>query len=166
MLGLMQNTKRRFPPSMTRRALNLTLFVATLLSVSVIFASSAKGSENEITHVQEGEPAPFTGDLFPVEDSVKFAIKLETCEERAAIDSAHMKTIYDIELQREKDKREAMVEAEQKRTQLMRDQLAEANSWYRQPAFVAVVAVVATMTAVIGAAVLADAVLQPQIVVQ
>lgn len=118
-------------------------------------ACPARGAADElpeelpIVYLEEGEPAPFDGDLFPPEKSIRIGLRLEGCQERAAIDLGHATRIFEIELKRESDKAVAKLEAEQARRQLIETELERARAWYRTPEFVASVAVVLTVASVV-----------------
>lgn len=115
--------------------------------------------EEPIIFLEEGEPAPFAGDLFPPEKSIRLGIRLETCQERLILDLSHAKQIFEIELRRCEDRAAARLNAANQRAEVYKRELEAAQAWYRSPPFIAGVAVVATVATILATAALADAVL-------
>lgn len=120
----------------------LMLCAATLSVGLATFAAcpNASAAELEITEIEQGEPAPFTGDLFPPRESIAWSLEIEGCYERAALELEHAKGKHDIALERVFDLAAADRQADQARIKLLTAELDEANAWYRSPAFVATVA--------------------------
>ena len=107
--------------------------------------------------MRKGEPAPFTGDLYPVEVSVRFALEIDTCAERAEAALDHARKIHQIELVRVQGMAQASAEASQRRVELLNAQLVEANAWYRSTPFVATVAALSTVAILLTSTVLVQA---------
>ena len=151
----------------TRRKLGRYVnWLAILLAACVfLIALPAKGAdpvdpdEPPITHVREGEPAPFDGDLFPPIKALRLGLRVEHCDERTAAELARATRILEVEIQRERDKAQAAIDAERMRRELAEAQLEVYSAWYRSPEFVTIIAIVGAVSLVIGTAALADAVL-------
>ena len=112
---------------------------------------------NEITTLAQGEPAPFPGDLFPIRDSIAWALEIERCAERAAVELEHARAVYQIELSRQRALAAADGKADRMRVDVLTAELAEANAWYRSPAFVAAVAASVAVAALLASTILVQA---------
>lgn len=99
-----------------------------------------EGIANDIIALSQGEVAPFDGDLYPIDVSIRFGLEVEGCAERAAVELDHAKALYRIEIQRQIELAEADARADRARLELLTAELAEATAWYRSPAFVATIA--------------------------
>ena len=134
-------------------------FAATLLSASVFCAAypTASAGEPKITTVKQGEPAPFDGDLYPVEDSIRLALALDDADARCAATLNHLRELQRIELDTAEKVAISSAQANNERLDALEWQLAEANVWYRDPAFVAVVTATVTVAAMLAATVLIEA---------
>lgn len=115
------------------------------------------GLDQEITGLEAGEPAPFTGDLFPVGESIRWALEIEGCSRRAEIESNHQARTYAIQVKSIKEIAEVDVRAANQRATLLQAELDNALAWYRSPPFVAAVVAVATVTVLLLSTVLVDA---------
>lgn len=130
----------------------LTAFVAILLG-AFVFSSAcpARGAEPEnpgeppITYLEEGDAAPFAGDLFPPAKSTRLGIRLEGCQQKAALDLSHTTQIFENELQRERDKGAARLKAEHDRKLVWKAEAERAGAWYRSPEFIAPIAIAGTI---------------------
>lgn len=111
----------------------------------------------EITTLAQGEPAPFAGDLFPVEDSIRWALEIEGCAERAAAELDHAKALYQIELSRQRALAAADGKADRLRAEILAAELAQARAWYRSPAFVATVAATVAIATLLASTILVQA---------
>lgn len=111
-------------------------------------AGATVGDENPVP-LAEGELAPFDGDLWPVIRSLRMALRAENCIEGAAADLAHAVRGFEIELQFDRRTAATKREADQERIRVLTVALDEANPWYESPAFVATVAVTATLGAIL-----------------
>lgn len=111
----------------------------------------------EITTLAQGEPAPFAGDLFPVEDSIRWALEIEGCAERAAAELDHAKALYQIELSRQRALAAADGKADRLRAEILAAELAKARAWYRSPAFVAAAAASVAVAALLASTILVQA---------
>lgn len=107
--------------------------------------------------LREGEAAPYTGDLYPVDVSVRFALEVEGCQERADAALDHARKIAEIELAKTRSLAQASTEASQQRIALLDAQLDDAQAWYRSTPFVATVAVVSTVAILLTSTVLVQA---------
>ena len=143
-----------------------TVFLAILLSAFVFLSAwPANGqptdqtTEPPITYLEKGDPAPFSGDLFPPEKSARLGLRIEHCQQMAAADIAKATRIFEVELKAEKDKLKAMLETERMHREVLERRIDELSAWYRSPEFVAIVAVGGAVALIIGTAALADAVL-------
>lgn len=145
-------TKSKSMRSALDRNEKLTAFVAILLG-AFVFSSAcpAKGAEPEspgeppITYLEEGDAAPFAGDLFPPAKSTRLGIRLEGCQQKAALDLSHATQIFENELQRERDKGVARLDAERDRKLVWKAEAEKANAWYRSPEFIAPIAIAGTI---------------------
>jgi len=123
-------------------------------------AATAPALENtraEITTLDRGQPAPFAGDLYPVEDSVRFALEIEGCAERAAAELDYAKALYQIEIERQAGLAKADAKADRQRLELIAAELVEARAWYRSPAFVATVAASVAIATLLASTILVQA---------
>jgi hypothetical protein len=109
----------------------------------------------------EGEAAPFDGDLWPVTRSLRMALRAEACAERAAADLAHAVRGFEIELKFDRKEAEVERRGDQDRILILKNALANAHPWYREPVFVAFVSVAATLTAILVAVAVIEAALVP-----
>lgn len=140
---------------------------AILASAFCICGASPGGSSNatepppsdtnEITTLAKGEPAPFAGDLFPIRDSIAWALEIEGCAEQAAAELDHAKQKYQIELSRQRALAAADGKADRQRVEILAAELAKAQAWYRSPAFVAAVAASVAVAALLTSTVLVQA---------
>jgi hypothetical protein len=110
-----------------------------------------------IVLVHKNEPAPFTGDLYPIDESVRFALEIERCGERARVDLDHAKRLHQVELARIQSMAQASAAADRKRVEVLTAQLQAAGAWYRSTPFVAAVAVVSTVAVLLVSTVLVQA---------
>lgn len=122
-------------------------FVRTLAAGFAFFAllPNASGTGSQITPINKGEPAPFTGDLFPVGDSIRYAMEIADCAERARLKIEHKDRLHSIQLTKVQALADAAVDAERQRADFAVRRLDEALVWYRSPTFVAVVSVATTI---------------------
>lgn len=104
-----------------------------------------------------GEPAPFAGDLFPSDLSVRWAIELETCTERAAIELEHEKEKHALARARAQAHAVAGARADRQRVELLTRELEAARAWYRSPVFVAAVAATVAAAVLLSSTVLVQA---------
>ena len=111
----------------------------------------------EITTLAQGEPAPFAGDLYPVFDSVRFALEIEGCAERAAAELEHTKALYQIKLEKQRALTDADRKADRAELELLTAELAQARAWYRSPAFVATVAATVAIATLLASTILVQA---------
>ncbi len=95
--------------------------------------------------IREGEYAPFDGDLFPPERSLRLGMRLEYCEEKATAKLTHATAVSDNELQRCRDKAEIRAQSAADRLAALQLRLDDSLAFYRHPAFVSFVAVVVTL---------------------
>jgi hypothetical protein len=151
-------TKSIGAPSRSSTRINapkLSTYAATLVSALSICAASraAYADELEITTLEQGEPAPFTGDLFPPDLSVRWALEIEGCAQRAAIELEHAKLVQRVELARRDALAENSAKANRQRVELLTAELEAARAWYRSPIFVftigATVAVAVLLTSTV-----------------
>jgi hypothetical protein len=87
------------------------------------------------------------------------ALRAETCEERAAADLELERKRAEIDLAAEREISEARREASAERIRVLTEALAAAEPWHRSPAFVATVAVAATLALVVVTGVVLEATL-------
>lgn len=107
--------------------------------------------------MSQGEPAPFDGDLYPIDVSIRYALEIEGCTERAAAEAEHAAKLHQVELQRLRGVAAADSRADKERIKLLQAQLVTADAWYRSPPFVAAVAATASVAGLLVAAVLVQA---------
>ena len=107
--------------------------------------------------MREGEPAPFTGDLYPVEESVRMALEADTCAERAALNLQRLSDRHRVELEKLAAIQDATARSRELRIELLRNQLASETAWHRSPAFVASVSVVVSVAVLLTSAFLLQA---------
>lgn len=141
---------------MKSSAKRLKNYALILLGVSVSFVDcqSALADKPEITKVDEGQPAPFTGDLYPVEDSIRMGMALDDSDERCAAAAEHQEKLQRIEIEAVKKIAATTAMADRERLAVLERQLEEAEAWYRDPAFVATMTAVTTVAAMLVATVL------------
>ncbi len=113
-------------------------------------------SQNRVTHLKAGEPAPFTGDLFPVETALRLGLKIERCSSEAGINLRHTQALHLNELKRCQDKGSISRESDKERIKILTAALEESTSWYRSPAFVATVSVAITVSAILTSAIILE----------
>lgn len=118
---------------------------------------SACATEPQITELQEGEPAPFDGDLFPVDLSIRWAIEIEGCAERAARELDHLNKVHQLELKRLRGLAASDSRADQARVKFLTAELDKARAWYRSPEFVAVTAATVAVAVLLASTVLVQA---------
>ena len=118
------------------------------------YPRSAKGedetagpAEHGIVYLGAGELAPFAGDLFPPSRSARIGLRLEGCEERAALKIRFAARTFENDLNYARDIAAEKVRAERARMELVERELALAMAWYRSPVFAAICAAVATVAA-------------------
>ncbi len=154
--------------SMSLSEKRLTVCVAILAAASAFFASCPSAyaqrialetiptseTEPEVTFLDKGDIAPFAGDLYPVGDSIRIALEVEGCAERARIDLDHAREIHQIEIARVQSLAEAAAVADRERVRLLSAEIDANRGWYRSPPFVAAVAVVSTVAVLYTAALL------------
>ena len=110
-----------------------------------------------ITAVSKGEPAPFTGDLYPVADSVRMALEIDACDQRSKAALDQQRRLAQVEVERVRDLARASADANKRRVQLLTDQLDATRAWYRSTPFVAAVAVASTVAVLLTSTVLVQA---------
>lgn len=148
--------------SMSDRGIGLKICAAILASVFATFAdcpsaSATTPSEPQITAVSEGEPAPFDGDLYPIDVSIRYALEIEGCSERAAADAEHASRLHKVELQRLRGLAAADSRADKQRIALLQSQLDTERAWYRSPTFVAAVSATVAVATLLVSTVLVQA---------
>lgn len=108
-------------------------------AICALFPETSK-ADDQITPVAQGDPAPFAGDLYPVEISIRWALEIEGCAERAALELDHEMERHKLELQRRDALAANDAEANAHRVEVLTAELSEARAWYRSPVFVATLA--------------------------
>lgn len=114
-------------------------------------------SEPQITAINKGEPAPFDGDLYPIDVSIRFGLAVEHCLERSAAELDYQRKLTDIEIAKTQAIATASTDTDARRIQLLHAQLDEANAWYRSTPFVAAVTATITVAALLLSTVLIEA---------
>lgn len=141
---------------MRKNARKLTIFATILAGVYVTFVGFPTACANkrgaEVTLIHEGETAPFTGDLYPIGDSVRMAIEVEQCGERSKAALDRERALRDIEVSRVKGMADASAAADRERLQLLTAELDHARAWYRSTPFVVTVSVVSTVAVLLTSA--------------
>lgn len=137
-------------------------FALTLLVVCATFARypSALASdqvEPQILHLSKGDPAPYSGDLYPVDVSIRFALEVEGCMDRALLDLDHERAINAIALGKTQALAAAAADASANQIELLHGRLAEVSAWYRSPPVVAAVAAVITVAVLLTSTILVQA---------
>lgn len=134
----------------------LKLCALTLLGACVSFGDcpNALADTPMITTIKEGEAAPFDGDLYPIEDSIRMALALDDSEARCAAELNHLRELQRIEINTLQQVTDNRADADQERLEVLELQLEDRNAWYREPAFVATVATVVTVATMLAATVL------------
>lgn len=96
--------------------------------------------------LEQGQPAPFQGQLLSVELAIDLGQKATYCQERVTLEVTHAKALASVDLTLEKQLRGNDLLTWQTKEKLLLERLQEAQSrpWYEHPAFVATVAVIAT----------------------
>jgi len=158
-MSLTTNIARRCKGSTSGNAPKPMRCGPILVAVVLIYGASpiAYGTTLEITTIKQGEPAPFSGDLFPPADSIRWALEIETCTERASVDFEHAERLHEVELERLRGLMNAEARADKQRIALLDAELEAARAWYRSPAFVAVVAATAGMAILLSSTILVQA---------
>lgn len=111
------------------------------------YPTDALGAEPSVVHLGVGDVAPFDGDLFTVERSIRMGLRVEGCEEQTRLNLTRTTRIFEAELRYERQAAAARLDAQLARTEIVKLELDEALAWYRSPVVVATVAVVATLAA-------------------
>ncbi len=143
MLRLIVNTKRPSRPLIDARdkkqAICCLILFAVFVSSTACPSVVGAADEPKVIYLESGAVAPFSGDLFPPTRSVRLALELEMCMERAAIEIQYIKQIVEIETQAIREAAGVELTAEQDRLALFERRLAVVDAWYRTPVFVAAV---------------------------
>jgi hypothetical protein len=132
----------------------LTIYVVTLLLVLGFLRACPAGAQETPSDpppvpLTKGEPAPFDGDLWSAVRSLRITLRAEACEERSELRLHHAARGFEIDLRFERRSAANRARADAERIEFLRDALVEATAWYTSPAFVAVVASVATLALVV-----------------
>lgn len=90
-------------------------------------------------------------------DSVRFALEIEGCAERAAAELEHTKALYQIKLEKQRALTDADRKADRAELELLTAELAQARAWYRSPAFVATVAATVAIATLLASTILVQA---------
>lgn len=138
------------------RLMTCAAILASALSTCVV-SQTAYAEGAEIVTIQQGEPAPFTGDLFPPEMSVRWALEIEGCAQRAAIDLEHAQLVHRVELNRRDALAENSAKANRERVELLTAELEAARAWYRSPGFVGAAAATVAVAVLLASTVLVQA---------
>lgn len=104
-----------------------------------------------------GETAPFDGDLYPTDVSIRFALEVEGCHQRAMLDLDHERALNAIALGKQQALAASAADANARQIELLHGQLSEARAWYRSPSFVATAAAVVTVAVLLTSTVLVQA---------
>jgi hypothetical protein len=144
---------------MSDRGPGLKICAAILAGAFVTFADCRSAfatpqNEPQITALSQGESAPFDGDLYPIDVSIRYALEIEGCAERALIDAKHAAKLHKVELQRLRGLAAADSRTDKQRIALLQSQLETERVWYRSPPFVATVSAVVSVAGLLVAAVL------------
>jgi len=115
-------------------------FAAILLSWLV--CSTASATEREIVPVEKGQPAPFSGMLFPNERALRLGMKLERCEELRVAEKSRLELRYEIKLGAVMKQAVIDLDAERAKSEVYR-KASEPMIW-EHPIFVATVTAVLT----------------------
>lgn len=148
--GSRSSTGQPWSDSISARRLKRLVWLLILLLVLVGLPGSAEAkTEGDVVVVPllEGEPAPFTGDLFPIRLALDFGLKLELCQERTAAEVSRLVRIHAIELQALEDKNQIREDAN--RAQIVALQNSIESQFYREPWFVATLSIVVTVGALL-----------------
>lgn len=118
----------------------------------------ASAAEVQIEAVEKGDPAPFSGDLFPHGTSVRWALELAYCEQRGKLErdlvqktSANDRDTY-VRIA------EAEALADKERIKILTGELEAARAWHKSPGFVASVAALISVGVLVTAAVIVSAI--------
>jgi len=107
-----------------------------MISLAIFLALAA---EPEVTPLDEGEKAPFTGFLFPSGRAEKLASRAETCEFRLELNKKLLEDTLKLKTQALEAQLELQVQAGLSKEKLLTQALQEAQEagrreWWEQPA--------------------------------
>ncbi len=122
-------------------------------------ATSPVLAQSEVVAIEKGEPAPFSGMLFPVANAERIAAKLENCEFRLELDRQLIDSTVDLKTGSLKAQLALETDAAKSREALLRDALRierEANviEWWQQPSVSGAIGAAIGIGVVIGAVLL------------
>lgn len=106
--------------------------------------------------LEQGEAAPYAGDLWSVNRSLRLIFRAEQCQQKAELELKHAVRKFEIELKYERDRADARADADTQRIQILAQALDEADPWWRSPAFVAALTSVVTLALVAVVAVVLE----------
>lgn len=99
--------------------------------------------------LEAGEAAPYAGDLWSVNRSLRLIFRAEHCREKAELDLKYAVRQFEIDLKFEREKAANRAEADTQRLQILAQALDDASPWYREPWFVALVSSAATVGVIV-----------------
>lgn len=104
---------------------------------------SSNVKDRDPIYLESGEPAPFSGDLWPAIRSLRLVMRSEICTKRSKLMLEHAKAIYEIELQYLQEQRDISDQANAERIEKL-------GVWYRQPWFIATVTALSVVAAMLA----------------
>ena len=164
-LLLISNTAKPCEFLMRSNVAKLRICAAILASALTICAASNSvyATEPTITSLAQGDPAPFDGDLYPVDVSIRWALEIEGCAERAALELDHEKQLHAIEIAKQRALAEANDRANKRRLELLQAELETTNAWYRSPVFVATAAATIAVAGLLISTILVQSTIEVQV---
>lgn len=138
-------------PSWMRPAAHVRMLCAVTLLLSLGLCQSSAAAQ--AVPIEEGEPAPFSGQLLRPAEAAALVVKVEQAAERTAIEIARATRIHEADLQLVEARHGARADAAEKRAFIYQTALEVRDAWYRHEAFWFALGTVAALivTGVVGA---------------
>ena len=110
--------------------------------------------------VNEGDPAPFSGQILTTKLAISLGQKADSFEARLKIELERVDGIWGLKLQYEQDTHRIDNTAKDKQIEVLQEALARAvvKHWYEHPGYIATISVIATILVFVGTAYLIQAV--------
>lgn len=121
-------------------------------------ASLRAAEPDAVVPIQEGEAAPFDGDLFPVRLSIGMGLRVERCDAEKEAEIVRLIRLHENQLGNEREKHDIRAHANLERIRALTRAVEELGAWYRQPWFVATVTTAAAVGAVVLSVYVYDAI--------
>ena len=135
-------------------SLGSTLYPTLVASEELFIDCDETDSEKCATPLNEGDIAPYSGQLLTTKLAVVLGQKAASFDIRLELELSRVEELHRLDLDLEKKKAKIDREASKEQIDLLKGRLKEAEEglWYEHPAFVATVSVVLTVVLFYGAA--------------